>query len=269
MKPDVSILIPSIRTNRWPALLESIEKAGPSITWEVVFIGPFKDDVILAKYPDKVKHVLEHGSPSRAIQRGMLFLESDLVFLTVDDCTLFPDSLDISVSQYHSECSYDDVLLMRYKEGSYIYTPGDYRAGHHDALRIPNVDGNWMIAPQFIMDKNKFIQLGGFDCVYEYNNEAVHDFMFRLQKLGGKVVASSTHCCEATHYPDTTADHAPIHNAQLGHDYPIFRDRYARGDFPEVKYDNWQDAPEVWQRRFSKGMVNTYEELIKSEGYHF
>jgi hypothetical protein len=266
---NLSILIPSIRTNRWDNLLASIRKACKNNKYEVLFIGPFVDKQVLEKYPE-ARHMEEFGSPSRAIQIGMFNVKYDTVFLTVDDCTIFEDSLDVCLEQYQSECSGDDVLLMRYKEGSYIYTAADYRAGHHDALRINNVNPEWMIAPQFIMNTNKFVSMGGFDCIYEYNNEAVHDFMFRLQMLGGKIIPSVTHACEATHYPGTTADHAPIHNAQLGHDYPIFVDKYTRGDIDLIiDFHNWKNSPAVWDRRFSKGVVHTYDDLIQSEGYAF
>ena len=264
---DLSILIPSIRTNRWETLLASIESVCKRHTWQVVFIGPFAHQPSLDKYQN-VKFIEDFGSPSRAIQKGMLYIDSDLVFVTVDDCILYEDSLDLALDQYHAECGRQDVLLMRYKEGGYVYTPGDYRAGHHQALRIPNVNPDWLVAPQFLMNQHYFKELGGFDCRYEYNNEPVHDFMFRLQMLGNKIVPSNTHVTESTHYPGCTGDHRPIHESQLYHDYPIFVDIYTNGKVQMfIDYDNWKNTPEVWTRRFTNGIQTSYEDLVKAEGY--
>lgn len=269
MRYDLSILIPSIRTNNWPNLISSLHRACRKHTCELILIGPFNGFNQLIPcaniYP---KHIEEFGCVSRAVQRGMLETSSDLVFLTVDDCVFAENSIDICINQYKTECNELDVLNMRYSEGGDIWPAEKYRVGAHGSFQLPGVDQNWNIAPQFMMKRATFVGLGGFDCRYEYINEPVHDFMFRLQRFGGKVINSNVHCCIATHYPGETKDHGPIHRSQTQHDYPLFVEYYNKGDVPIfIRYDNWRQQPDVWNKRFSKGKVQTYDELAKSEGY--
>jgi len=266
MNYDISILIPAIRTNRWTTLYDSIQLACKNYKWQLVLVSPFELPENLRQHKN-IKLVQDYGSVSRAVQIGMSCLDSDTVFVTVDDCTFAEDSIDTSLEQYKKECSKKDVLAIRYSEGGQISNKDYYVAGYHDALKLPNINPDWKIAPQFIMDKNYFIELGGFDCRYEYMNEPVHDFMFRLQTLKNKVIISNVYCCIASHYPGLEGDHAPIHNAQSLHDYPLFRHIYANNlNTIHIDYNNWQNSPNIWERRFPE-KYSSYEELVKKQGY--
>jgi hypothetical protein len=263
---DISILVPAIRTTRWHALYKSIEASCNKYKWQLVLVTPFDLPQELQGY-DNIKVIKECGQVSRAVQRGMLELDSELVFLTVDDCTLMENSLDSCIDEYQSKCTYDDVLNVRYSENGDIQ-PESYYSARILAGTLGGVNKDWQLAPQFIMHKEKFIALGGFDCQFEYINEPVHDFMFRLQKSGGKIYHSMTHCCIASWYESTTGDHAPIHWAQVAHDWPIFAQMYrVPNDRLIIDYDNWKNTPEIWERRFSQGIPNDYTELVKQEGY--
>lgn len=263
---DLSILIPAIRTHNWNKLYDSAKAACKNHSFQIVFIGPFDPPEELVDDPN-IKYIKEYGSVSRAVQRGMLELDSDLVFLTVDDCVFAEDSIDICLRQYNEECEYQDVLNMRYSEYNTVQNPNYYVAWNHTNLQLNGISKEWQIAPQFIMNKNHFIDLGGFDCRFEYINEPVHDFMFRLQKGDGKIVVSKVHCCIATWYPLCTGDHAPIHHAQIDHDYPIFVGMYSNFTSRyKIDYDNWKDSPEVWTRRFPE-KYDSYKELATKQGY--
>jgi len=235
----------------------------------VVFVGPFADESCI-EYFKHVRHVKEFGCVSRAVQLGMLETTAPCVMLTVDDCVILPGSIDAAMDFFKDTCHERDVINLRYVEGGLAWTPDMCKAGSHAELCLPNINPEWKIAMQFIMERLTFLEMGGFDCRYEYINEPVHDFMFRLQRDGGKIYDSPTHCCYATHYPGVTKDHGPIHYAQTSHDYPIFKERWTNNDVATIiDYNNWKQQPAVWTRRFSKGQVGSYEELIKSEGYQF
>ena len=161
---------------------------------------------------------------------------------------------------------------MIYGEGGNKMDKSYWQVSTFPDFRFPGIDQSWRIANQCIMDKNYFIELGGLDCVnFEYIDKPIHDFMFRLQKDGGQIHMAPEHCCIATWMPGTTGDHAPIHHAQISHDTPIFNAMYSKeetyGKRIRIEYDNWKDSPEVWERRFSKGIPSSYEELCANEGY--
>lgn len=70
-------------------------------------------------------------------------------------------------------------------------------------------------------------------------------------------------------------DHSPIHHAQVDHDQPIFKAMYSNPNIleeREVEYDNWKQAPEIWERRFGNDpdkLPKTYEELCEIKNYKF
>ncbi len=265
---DITILIPAIRQNRWLALYESAKLACKNHKWEMVLVSPF-DLPETMKDLENIRVVTEFGNVSRAVQLGMQRTYSPLVFLTVDDCVFREDSIDEAMEDYRTKCRFMDALNVRYSEGGNIMPEEYYRAYTHVPLRMAGIDPSWQLAPQFIINQEYFIALGGFDCQFEYINESVHDFMFRLQKDGGRVEHSTGYCCIATWYPNTTGDHAPIHYAQTGHDWPIFVEMYNKPNNRQtlISYANWKQAPEIWERRFSKGVPNSYAELVEQEGY--
>jgi hypothetical protein len=271
MKYDLSIFIPAFRTPRWAELYESAKKACKRYSWEVVFIGPFEPPEEL-KDKENVLFIKDYGTVTRCAQKGMLHIRSDLFFLTVDDCVFAEDSIDLALDEYHEKCTRKDVICMLYGEGGNKMDTSYWTAKKWHDFKLPGISQEWRLANQCIMDKNYFIELGGLDCVnFEYIDKPIHDFMFRLQKTGGKIFFAPEHSCIATWYPEKSGDHAPIHHAQLDHDTPIFNKIYSYEKLYskriKIEYDNWKDSPEVWERRFSKGIPESYEQLCKQEGY--
>jgi hypothetical protein len=216
---------------------------------------------------DNIKLVKDCGQVSRCVQRGMLEIDSDLVFLTVDDCVFLEDSIDVSINDYRKLCSREDILNMRYSEGGNILSSEYYASGKAFSF-LSGINYSWYVAPQFIMNKNEFVRLGGFDCQFEYINECVHDLSYRIQYGGGKIIHSSTYSCVATWYEGSSGDHKTIFEAQTYHDWPIFVEMYKQPNNRYIiDYDNWKNTPEVWNRRFTKGVPVSYSQLVEQEGY--
>jgi len=271
MKYDLSIFIPAFRTPLWPKVYESVKQACKRYSWEIVFIGPFEPPKELWD-KENVLFIKDYGTVTRCAQKGMPEIRSDLFFLTVDDCVFAEDSIDLAMDTYKEQCGYKDVVCMIYGEGGNKMETKYWEVKTHGDFRLPGIDQSWKIANQCIMNKNYFIELGGLDCInYEYIDKPIHDFMFRLQKDGGKIVFPPKHTCIATWYPGEEGDHSPIHHAMVSHDTPIFQLMYLNPTYYskriKIHYDNWKRAPEVWERRFSKGIPNSYEELCDQEGY--
>lgn len=270
---DLSILIPGIRTNRWKELYDSIKLACKRYSWELVFVSPFDLPEEL-KNIDNVVLVKDNGHVPRCVQKGILSLRSETFFLSVDDCTMAEDSIDLALDLYKKECGYKDVIAMLYGEGGNRMPKEYWTASFHADLRKPGIPSNYKIANQPIMNKNYFIELGGLDCInFEYLDKPIHDFMFRLQYDGGEIHFSPTHACIATWTPNDQGDHGPIHYAETTHDAPLFNAMYQNPEIISTRvkldYDNWKQTPDVWVRRFNNGVPNTYEDLCVQQGYKF
>ena len=101
------------------------------------------------------------------------------------------------------------------------------------------------------MKRDLFLEFGGFDCSFEYLNHATHDLLYRIQNTKPvKYVLSDKEICSADWQPETSGDHAPIHNAQTHHDRYLFngmwQNEMRRGG---VELENWKSVPPVWGRR--------------------
>jgi hypothetical protein len=249
-------------------LYDSAKLACKQHTWELVLVSPFDLPEDMIGLPN-VSIFKDFGQVSRCVQRGMLEVQAPLVFLTVDDCVFLEDSIDKCLDDYKELCSDDDILNMRYSEGGDIQPPEYYAAGKTLGF-LAGIEPHWYVAPQFIISVAKFIDMGGFDCQFEYINECVHDFSYRVQRGGGHVYHSSTHACVATWYEGSTGDHKTIFEAQTYHDWPIFVQMYRQpNDRYKIPYENWRHAPAIWARRFTKGvnLPTSYGELVEQEGY--
>ena len=271
MRYDLSIFIPGFRTPLWETVYESAKHACKKYSWEMVFIGPWAPPKKLLD-EENVLFIKDAGTVTRCAQKGMLSVRSDLFFLTVDDCTFAEDSIDLAMEEYEAKCGYKDVVCMRYGEGGNLMESKYWECATHGDLQRPGIDPTWKIANQCIMNKNYFIQLGGLDCVnFEYIDKPIHDFMFRLQKDGGKIYFSPTHVCIATWYPGEEGDHAPVHHAMISRDTPVFDEMYSRAEIfknrLKLDYNNWMESPEIWTRRFPNGVPESYEALCKQQGY--
>jgi len=271
-KYDISIVIPALRDSVWPILYDSIGNACKKYTWELVLVSPFglpkelqdKENILLVR---------DFGNVPRCVQRGIKNSNSDLFFLTVDDCIFAKDSIDMALEKYKKHCSRKDAMAMLYGEGGNKMSPDYWKVsgpyGH--PLRLPGVDMDWKIANQCLMSKDYFIELGGLDCKnFTYLDKPIHDFMFRLQRNGGEIYFSPKHVCIAYHFPEETGDHKPIHHAYIK-DTPYFNTVYSipelYSDRIKLDFGNWKLSPPLWKDRFSKGVPRTYKELCAMEGY--
>ena len=263
-KYDLTILIPGIRTSNWLRLYNSLKTSCKQYTWELVFVSPF-DLPEEFKADENVRLIKDFGTIPRCVQKAVPFLNSDIFYLTVDDCYFSEDSIDYAVNLYKSKCNIKDVVSVSYGEGGNLMDSKYWTVAFHpDLNRLPGIPKNYKIANQCIINKECFIELGGFDCLtFEYMDKPIHDFMFRLQKSGGNIVHSDKHACIATWYPGEVGDHSPVHHAQVDHDEPIFIQMYLDPDIlnrrVKIDYDNWKQSPAVWKRRFPFEIPSSYE----------
>ena len=121
------------------------------------------------------------------------------------------------------------------------------------------------------MKLDYFKELGGWDCRYEYVNHSLHDLMFRVQADGGRLYDSQTDATTCNHFVDKTGDHAPIYDAQTFHDKPKFDAIYsvpnAAANRIKIDLNNWEQQPEVWDRRFEKDDSGNLPESYEALGY--
>ena len=272
MSKDLSILVPGIRPHKWNELYKSTKIACTKYDYEIVFIGPFDPpDGLLQN--NNIKYFKDYSSVPVCMQKATLECEGKLIFHTVDDGTLEKHSVDMAIDYYNKFCSEKDIVNMRYREGrdkKGDFKPLDYwKAWYHGDLRLRGIDTSWAISLQPMLSLQYFKEMGGFDCRFEYSNHCHHDFMFRTQMNGGKIINSPIEVCNADHFPGDMGDHAPITLAQHQHDDPKFFELYGyKKPLERVKidYNNWKNCPTVWKIRFNQEeLPKTYEEMLEKK----
>ena len=116
MTPEISIILPSIRTERLEKLYESILKSTKR-SFELIVCGP-------NQLPDglkdlrNVKFVKDYGSPVRASNIAASLCEGAVYTWFADDCILFEESLDKCLDEFYAMGdNKKNVLVAKYYEG--------------------------------------------------------------------------------------------------------------------------------------------------------
>ncbi len=281
---DISILLPTIRTHLLEDLYDSIIKACPRHTFQLVAVGPFDLPTSL-KEKNNVKYIKDYGCPSRAMQIALLHADGKLIQPLVDDCFYYPDALSNTIDIFNGSIrnlQYNDILGMRFFENPEHYqkiksgetddqNPEQRKKSHPDNYwfaagsysHLKGIKPQWMLACLFIANRITILSMGGWDCQFEYINHSTHDLLCRLQKHESVGYITEYDCFVANWYQGTTMDHAPIHYGQTEHDAPLFNKLWGQpNDRFKVNLDNYKDVPDIWDRRFNNSKPTTYQEMM-------
>ena len=254
---DISVLMPSIRIYFLPKVYERIEASFHG-TWEMVVVSPY--DIPEQLKGKNVVWIKDMGSPVRCRQIGLCACNGKYICYAADDSNFLPDSLD-KAYELIKDKDYKYIILGKYSEGmkdnKQTVTDEYYHLSYHRPHKsiIERLGRDYLFINTGLVSREFMWEVGGFDCEYEACAMACCDLSIRLQNEGGQIIIMQEPLFWSTHIAGTNGDHAPIHNAQLGHDMPHYNTTYMnnktcmRGKIP---LDNWKDAPPVWERRFGK-----------------
>jgi hypothetical protein len=245
MNPDLSIIIPSIRTANWQGLVEQIGKACGKYTFEVIFVGPeYNHDLDEFK---NVKYVRDFGSPNRCQQIGLVMSEGTYVTWLADDILEGPFDIDKFLDSIVNE-SENTIAVGNYNEGGNIAV-GDFSIKH--CYNVGScVSPDWQIFNVAFLRRSFLEKLGGFDCKYQVTCIGHADLAARAQSFGCTIINKNINIGSFGHMPGTSGDHEPIHNTQLNYDQPLFFKSTSDYFDPEVELNNWKKEEAVWKSRY-------------------
>ena len=257
MKPHLSIILPSIRSERLVGLYESILKS-TSRSFELIICGPYPLPQELQEIRN-IKYVKDFGSPVRASNIAATLCEGEVCTWLADDCLLFEGALDKCLDEFHSmNHSPTNVLVAKYFEGQ--EGSEDRNRVHPDSYfkiigspaASPFLPPDWWLFNIGFMYTKFFLEMGGWDSSYEGTWAAHTDLAIRAQSCSAKVKMAQIPLLECDHMPGGTGDHMPIFICQPQHDEPLLHKKYRIPNWntKKVLLDDWKDAPAVWGRRF-------------------
>lgn len=260
--PQISIVMPTIRTSLLPALYESIAKSF-SGTWELVLCGPNPIPPDLAA-KGNVKWIQSYRCPTACNQIAMLHARGEYVLSSVDDATFFPGSIDKLYDVLkENNFDYKTIANAKYFEGSASQGPENvmrdnkyYLLNTHAPLQpaMAPFDKNWQVINSSLISRRLFIEVGGLDCQLQTPGMSWIDFAMRVQNYGCNCVLQNNQLFSLTHLPGYEGDHGPIHEAHNENDLPYFNkvwtppEGLTRAALP---VNNWEQSAEKWKKRFA------------------
>jgi hypothetical protein len=266
----LSIIIPSIRVEKWANVISSIEKGCKKYDYEIIFVGPYYNSIIESY--QNIKYIRDFGSPNRCQQIGLIMAENKYVTWGSDDC-LYEENV---IDQCLDELINKDLLYLTtgYMEGgstavSNYSVQSCYRSGKH-------VDPKWVIFNVAFVRRDILDEFN-FDTQFEVTCIGHTDLACRVQKkYPGRGVLLIANIMQCEHMPGISGDHKPVHDAQTFSDEALLFAKYDKD--PEyshektdtwveddkevgkiihlreiekvVSWDHWKSSDKIWKRRF-------------------
>ena len=270
-KPDLSIILPSIREHNLIKLYDSILESTKR-SFELIIIGPFELPIFLQR-KENVKYIKDFGSPVRCSNIGAMHCEGKYVKCFADDAVYLKDSIDNNLNELEKmPFNEKNVVTQGYFEGidgtkKDLQPESYYKMNNIPALmRSPYLDPNWWLFNTVFMHRTFFEELGAWDCRFETTFPAHTDLAVRAQNLGAIVQRTKYQISDTNWMFERTGDHGPIHDGQTTHDEQLFSSIYRNPTWKltrQMRLDimNWKDSSSIWKRRFEK-LPEKYEDLL-------
>jgi hypothetical protein len=253
MSYDVSICVPGIRTRNWMSVYETAVASALDRSFEIVFVGPYSLPEDMRSLPN-VKFIKDFGGPTRCAQIGATHCEGELFTTGTDDGVFVPGSIKETVDLYHSICSDQDGIIMRYTEGygkpktTKAHANNRYwTAKFHPTLNLAGVKSKhfWGLS---LLKLSYFNDIGGFDCEYDHLNFPLHDLCYRIQKGGGGKMNLSPNFVLNADWDPEGQEYRPIKRVAKK-DYAVFQRHWGQPSSRyKINFDNWKKSPARWSR---------------------
>jgi hypothetical protein len=252
----LTVILPSIRPETWPTIMQQIRQSCHPHNFEVIAIGPNHPLVGTLQRDLAFRYIQDFGSPSRSVQIASTLANGKYVAWIPDDCIVEPYVFGKCIDLMETKTEKDGMTLL-YSEGigfagEQHNDPSYWVARTHAGLRFPQVKVEWKIAPCFMHNLNYFRKLGGLDCRFEHVNMNAHDFAFRLQRDGGVIYSSPERVMRLNWIPWGQTNKSPIQIAYEENDEPLFRQIFSSDEERPIviDYDNWRLAEPFWKRKY-------------------
>ncbi len=256
----LSIILPTIRLERLPKFVESLNNAYHG-EYELICISPYDKPEGMGLLTQNLQWIIDKGNPVRCQQIGLCQAGGKYIHRAVDDSTYEPNSLDTIMENIKE----DTIINMKFSEtnSSVDRTHKDfqnmndlkfYKLGYHNQSLIAYTPAdtdliNFAIYPSEIL-KGK---LGGWKSdVFETIALAETDLSIRIKFLDIKLEMTENIAINCDWMPGMQGDHGPIHLA-FKYDLDRYKSIYKYitcWDNVKIDLNNWEKSPSIWKRRF-------------------
>lgn len=273
MTPQLSIICPAIRVDRWEAMYKSIEESF-SGSWELVLITE-KELPESLKSKTNIKVIFSERSPMGKQQQGLLETSGEYITVMSDDSVWHKGTLDKTFELLKTITDYKMIVVLKYLEGkefefpqwyidqvpddmkfktNYDFMKSDkyYLSDTHDSSKFKWEKRRCPILSCAVYTRKLLIEIGGWDAQFQSQAMGNTDLAIRLMKYGCPYIIQDLIVSSCGYMEVDTGDHGPIHDAQTKHDQDFFMGLYQRqgGNRIIIPFDNHKNQPDRWERRF-------------------
>jgi hypothetical protein len=260
IKPEISIILPSIRPDRLVSFYDSLTRS-TTRRFELVVVGPYPLPQELEQYKN-IKYARDFGNPSRAQNIALLLCESPIVTWQADDALMIEGSIDYHIDLLLSMgADKKNVVVAKYQEGQVgsadreMSHPDHYFKINGSPAASPYIPTDFWLFNVAFMHREFLESLGGFNANFEGTWSSQTDLAIRAQAVGANVLMTGMPCMICDHMPGSSGDHKPIYECQTFHDEPLLQNTYRDPNWhhkvkPSTDIMNWKNTQTVWSRRF-------------------
>ena len=253
---DLSVIVPSIRPQNLRRLYDSIISSTNGNDFEMIVISPYP-------LPDDLQGknfslITDFGSPVRCMQLGLLKCQGKYTTWAADDGAFTIGSLKIALDNLKEKPD-NHVIIGKYYEGEgenpFMNTRKYYLINTHDGSKSKHIPKDCLMVMEGVLSTSLLKEIGGWDCQFEVCPMAFLDLSIRLYRAKAVITLQDEVMFECSHLPGHDGDHGPVHDAQTGHDEPIFKGIYSQSECSQrtkIDLNNWESSPARWKRRFGK-----------------
>jgi hypothetical protein len=250
----LSIIVPTIRTDKWRQLYDSIRRS-TAYDFELILIGPTYSSE-LSQYSN-VRFIQDFGSPVRAQQIGFCNATQKYVFGAADDCIFEVEALDKCMEILENGETVFDVVVAKYSEGGPELQNDDYYLLNKAYPPARYINGDWVIFNCAMLHRQYLEFLGGFDCQLQIPAFGYADLAARCQRhlqcVGfntGQKNFIKWFEGKLLHCEHGQLDHGPIEQSHVFEDTPLYQHLHNnQPDRISVRMDNWKKIKPVWGKR--------------------
>lgn len=264
---DLTITFPSIRLSNLPKVCNAIKMACSKHTFEIIIASPYNQPPGLEQY--NIKWIKTYAAPTICWQMASILSNSEFLVDGSDDALFQEGVLDEAIDAYKaSNLGQYDLISLHLKEGTLDpeslellpnadtspLRPEFFMVAYNPPFYKACIPREWKLSLNFLVKTKTFLDMGGFETKFQYINHSLHDYVFRIQSLGGQIYDFGRPALMVSHLPDESGDHGPVHRAQKGHDTDKFNEIYDNltrvSDRAFLDINAWKNEPQWWEERF-------------------
>jgi hypothetical protein len=267
----LTVILPSIRPEKWQEVYNSIENAVKGrYDWEFLAIGPYPG-TIEAK-TGKFAFIGDHGSPCHCMQRGVLLAKGEFITWIADDALFMENVLNREFNADAIFCKYVEgrpdpndkrwedpelAKIVPYCRGDVALNPDmvldkSWKIDAHVKTKSRFIPGHWCILSLGIIKRDVLLEIGGWDTyLFEVTGMASPDLGIRLQRKCVNCILWPEIVQTLEYKTDNNRAGSKVVEAHVSNDEPNYARIYddesclTRTNIPINPSDYW---PSVWKR---------------------